>query len=36
MGGKLSLQSELGKGAVFSVELAPEVVPDQGASLAAE
>ena len=36
MGGKLTLQSELGKGAVFSVELALEVVAVPGARLAPE
>jgi signal transduction histidine kinase len=36
MGGKLGLQSELGKGAVFFVDLVLEVVAAPGASLAAE
>jgi signal transduction histidine kinase len=37
MGGKLSLRSELGKGAEFSVEIALEIVASPGnASLAAE
>ena len=35
MGGKLGLQSELGKGAAFSVELSLEVVANPNASLAA-
>jgi signal transduction histidine kinase len=36
MGGKLGLQSELGKGATFSVELSLEVVANPNASIAAE
>jgi signal transduction histidine kinase len=36
MGGKLGLQSELGKGATFSVELSLEVVANLNASIAAE
>ena len=36
MGGKLGLQSELGKGAAFSVELSLEVVANPIASIAAE
>ena len=36
MGGKLGLQSELGKGAAFSAELSFEVVANPNASIAAE
>ena len=36
MGGKLGLQSELGKGATFSVDLSFEVVANPDASIAAE
>jgi signal transduction histidine kinase len=36
MGGKLGLQSELGEGAVFSVDLSLEVVANPDASIAAE